>query len=481
MLGKTVKNYIYNLLYQMLVLLVPIILSPYLARVLGADNLGIYSYVYSCVSLLSTIVMLGTYSYGSRQVAYLRDNSETTNVVFWNVFVIRLILGIIGFLIFLIIAITSDYFVYFILYSPWLIASIIDASWLFIGMEDMRPTALKNAFIKVISVALIFIFVKQYDDLWKYVFIMAGSTLLANSILLVQCKKYIIRCKLQLKDWSSILKDSIMLFLPQVAVLLYLQVDKIMLKELTSSASQVAFYDQAEKIVTIPLTFITILSTVIMPKIANSYAKDNKNDITRVIMNVAQYSLFAAVPMMFGLMGIAKGLIPWYLGNEFFPVAGAVIILSPVVILNSLVGISGNQYFTATNQLKILLLSNIIASVINITLNAILIPDHQYAGAAVATVISSTVSVIVQYSILCKQINIRPIVSYFFKYLLLSLPMFIIVVILGMNKPVSPMTTFIQIIAGCSIYVISSAIAKDNILLSILGIILSIFRRGKKK
>lgn len=355
MLGKTVKNYIYNLLYQMIVLLVPIILSPYLARVLGADNLGIYSYVCSCVSLLSTVVLLGTYSYGSRQIAYSRDSIAVTNVVFWNVFVIRLVLGVVGIAVFFIIAITSDYFVYFILYFPWLIASIIDASWLFIGMEDMRPTVLKNTFIKIASVVLIFIFVKKFSDLWKYVLIMAGSTLLANGILLLQCRKYVVKCNLCVKEWKKILKDSIMLFLPQVAVLLYLQVDKIMLRELTSSASQVAFYDQAEKIVTIPLTFITILSTVIMPKIANSYANDNKNDINRLIMNVAQYSLFAAVPMMFGLIGIANGMIPWYLGVEFVPVAGAIMILSPTVILNSLIGISGNQYFTATNQLKVLL------------------------------------------------------------------------------------------------------------------------------
>lgn len=479
MLRKTVKNYIYNLFYQMLVLLVPIVLSPYLARVLGADNLGIYSYVYSCVSLLSTVVLLGTYSYGSRQIAYSRDNLKISNVVFWNVFVIRFILGIVGILIFLIIAITSDYFIYFVLYSPWLIASIIDTSWLFIGMEDMQPTALKNAFIKIVSVILIFIFVKNTSDLWKYVFIMAGATLLANGILLIQCRKYIEKLKLRVKEWRCILKDSIMLFLPQVAVLLYLQVDKIMLKELTYSASQVAFYDQAEKIVTIPLTFITILSTVIMPKIANFYANDNKEDIKRVIMNVSQYSLFAAVPMMFGLIGIADRMIPWYLGSEFLPVADAIIILAPTVILNSLVGISGNQYFIATNQLKVLLFSNIAASVTNIALNAILIPNLQYAGAAVATVVSAGILVLVQYTVLSKQISVRPILFCFVRYLILSIPMFILVSYLGKNMGASPVTTLVQVLVGCGVYAVSCSLIKDNILLSIVRIVLNVIKRGK--
>ena len=197
-----------------------------------------------------------------------------------------------------------------------------------------------NAFIKIASVILIFTFVKSTSDLWKYIFLMAASTLIANFTLLIQCKKYIKKLKLCILQWKIILKDSIMLFLPQVAVLLYLQVDKIMLKELTLEASQVAFYDQAEKIVTIPLTIIKILSTVIMPKIANSYAKDNKDEINRVIMNVAKYSLFAAVPMMFGIASVARGLIPWYLGNDFLPVGTAIKILAPIVVLNSLIGIS---------------------------------------------------------------------------------------------------------------------------------------------
>ncbi len=479
MLGKTVKNYIYNLMYQLLVLMVPIILSPYLARVLGADNLGIYSYVSSCISLLSTIVLLGTYSYGSRQIAYTRDNCIETNKVFWNVAFIRFVLGMIGVVVFFVIAKMSDYFVYFMLYLPWLIASIIDVSWLFIGMEDMRPTALKNAFIKIASVTLIFAFVKNNSDLWKYVFLMAVSTLIANIALLIQCKKYIKNFKLCLSQWKSILKDSIMLFLPQVAVLLYLQVDKIMLKELTSEASQVAFYDQAEKIVTIPLTFITILSTVIMPKIANSYANDNKDDINRVIMNVAKYSLFAAVPMMFGIASIAQGLIPWYLGNDFLPVGTAIKILAPIVVLNSLIGISGNQYFTATNQLKVLLLSNVVAAVVNICLNAVFIPKFQYAGAAIATVSSAVVSIIIQYTVLGKQINIKPIAISFVKYTALSIPMFLVVSIMSKRMSVSPMTTLIEIVIGSIVYIVVCIIARDEVLFSIMGIMKKAFRKGK--
>lgn len=477
MLGKTVKNYAYNFFYQMIVLLVPIILSPYLARILGANNLGIYSYIYSCVSLISTFCLLGTYSYGSRQIAYSRDSFIKTNSIFWNVFILRLVLGLVGILIYYVIATNTEYEVYFAWYFPWLIASIIDVSWLFIGMEDMRPTAIKNTFIKICSVILIFIFVKKDTDLKKYIFIMSFSTLIANGVLLIQCRKYISKFSVNISLWIDVLKDSIMLFLPQVAVLLYLQVDKIMLKELTFSTSQVAYYDQAEKIVSIPLTFITILSTVIMPKIANYYINNKKDDITQLIIKVSQFSLFVSLPMMFGLICIAQGLIPWYLGDDFIPVSTIIMILAPTVVFNSLLGISGNQYFTATNQLKILLISNVVAAITNICLNAILIPSLLSVGAAIATVLSTTISVLIQYLILSKQMNIRPVLNYIIKYGVISLIMSLIVFFISRKMNISPFATLIEVIAGCIIYFGICFVINDQAMVYVIKMILGVIKK----
>ena len=82
-MGRIAKNYIYNLMYQLLVLLVPLITAPYLARVLGSEGTGIYSYVHSMTSIICTISLLGIYNYGNRQIAYVRDNKEQISQTFW--------------------------------------------------------------------------------------------------------------------------------------------------------------------------------------------------------------------------------------------------------------------------------------------------------------------------------------------------------------------------------------------------------------
>ena len=67
------KNYLYNAAYQLLVLLCPIVTAPYLSRVLGAENLGIYSYISASGNIVITLSQLGLYAYGSRQIAYVRE------------------------------------------------------------------------------------------------------------------------------------------------------------------------------------------------------------------------------------------------------------------------------------------------------------------------------------------------------------------------------------------------------------------------
>ncbi len=68
------KNYIYNLLYQILSLLTPLITTPYISRVLGVEKIGIYSYSSSIVSYFVIFAAMGIASYGQRVVSYYQDD-----------------------------------------------------------------------------------------------------------------------------------------------------------------------------------------------------------------------------------------------------------------------------------------------------------------------------------------------------------------------------------------------------------------------
>lgn len=464
-MGKIARNFFYNVAYQILVLVTPIVTAPYLTRVLGAENLGIYSYISSSGNIISTISLLGIYAYGNRQIAYVREDKSALTSTFWELMAARIGLGIVGTAFYIIYAFYNhEFHVFFLIYYPYILAQFIDCSWVYVGMENMKPAVMKNFIARLINVAGIFIFVKSENDISIYIGMLAVTTLVANISIYTQLHKYIEKPKGDVRKIPHHLKGAIALFLPQVASLFYLQMDKVMLEWITGSTRQVSFYDQAEKIVTIPLSFITTISTVIMPRLANEYYKNSRKMLGKTLLMAGRYALCIAMPMMFGMFSIARQFIPWYLGIEFHSSVIAVMILSPILLSNSLTGISGSQYFTATNQMGILLKAYVTAAIMNVIVNILLIPKWGYVGAAVATVISSMCSVIIQYTYLAKQVHIRKLKSYGCKYFAGAVLMALGISGFSMNMPASAETTLMQIFIGILIYIVYLAVTRDYVI-----------------
>lgn len=467
-MGRIVKNYIYNVVYNIFVIIIPIITAPYLTRVLGATRLGVYSYVNSVTSIISSIILVGLSSYGSRQLAYVRDDKEKLSKVFSDLMGLRLFLGLIGTVVYFVYAGMTDYQYYFTLYYLYFLGNIIDCTWLFVSVEDMKIPTLKNIMVKVTVTVGIFALVKSREDLWKYVALLAVANLLGMIVAYPQLKKYVRFKRFGINTYWRNYKGAVILFLPSLVSTIYLQMDKIMIEWLTKTTNQVSFYDQAEKIVIIPLSFITVLSTVMMPRIANEFAHRNYHNIEGLLVKACRTSLILAYPLMFGIAGIANRFIPWYLGEEFKATATVLILLAPIVTSNTLVGISGTQFFIATGQTNILLLSNGSAAIMNVIVNALLIPKYGYVGAAVATLISNYTLVVIQYVALGRQIDIRKMFHKTFRYLASSLLMFLVVLFIGYIGRATPLTTLAQIFAGGAVYFVFLFMMRDELFLELI-------------
>ena len=133
----------------MLSLITPLITAPYLARVLGAEGTGIYSYVNSMAIMICSITMLGIYNYGNRQIAYDRDNPDKLNETFWHIMTSRFLIGVFSSIVyFFVVFAIGKYTLCFLLYYTYMLGYYVDCSWLFVGVEDMKWAVLKNTFIK---------------------------------------------------------------------------------------------------------------------------------------------------------------------------------------------------------------------------------------------------------------------------------------------------------------------------------------------
>ncbi len=447
---KIIKNYLYNCSYQLLTVLVPLITTPYLSRVLLAENIGISSYVLSISTIFSTLGLIGLTSYSAREIAYVRNNDQNRSKTFWELSLLRILCFIITFSLYMFLALQSQYRSYLLIQSIWLFSTFLDFTWYFTGVEDFKISSFRNILVKIINLACIFIFIKQESDLGLYLFFNGFCQILGSIVVLPIIKKNISAIKLSELNIFKHLIPTIKVLLPQIAGILYLQIDKVMIEYITTNASYVGFYDQAEKIIKIPLTIITTISTVLMPRVAYSFK--NKNEIAKYI-NISIYiSLALAIPLTFGIVGISDSMVPWFFGSGFEPVSGIMKWLSLIIIFISMTSISSNQYFIATDKTNILTISYLVSGVCNLVINWILIPTLGVYGAILGTIAAELIAFIIQFVYMKKYINYIKIFFLSIKFLIYSIIMYVFILYSTYNLPAIFTTTLLQIIIGIVSY-----------------------------
>lgn len=306
------KNYIYNLIYQILVLILPLITAPYVSRVLGAEKIGIYSYTLSISAYFILFGSLGISLYGQREIAYKQKDKKEYSKIFFEIVILRALTMLISLLIFYFVCIIKEnnYKIYYKILVLEIIGNCLDISWFFQGLEDFKKIVSRNIFIKLISIICIFLFVKTPDDLYIYFLIYVLSVLIGNASLWLYLSKYIEKCKIRELKVFRHLKPTIALFIPQIAVQVYTLLDKTMIGTIISDKSEVGYYEQSQKIVKMSLTVITSLGTVMLPRIASCFSTGDKDKISDYMHKSFNVVFLLAFPMMFGLLAISDKFVP---------------------------------------------------------------------------------------------------------------------------------------------------------------------------
>ena len=479
------KNYIYNLIYQILVLIIPLITTPYLSRVLGAEGIGIYSYTISIVTYFTLFGSLGIAMYAQREIAYVQDDKEKRSKIFYELFILRAITLSISMIMFYFIFVrTGDYSTYYKILLLEIFAVIFDISAFFQGMEEFKKIINRNLIVKCISIICIFLFVKQSTDLNIYLAIYVLSNFLGNISLWIYLPKYIHKIKIKTLNLLQHLKPTITLFIPQIATQIYTVLDKTMIGTLIINKAEVGYYEQAQKIITIILTLVTSLGTVMLPRIANKFATGKKEEINKNILKSFNFVYFLSLPMVFGMIAISKDLIPWFLGESFEKSIYIIYIISPIILLIGLSNVIGIQYLLPIKRQKQYSISVILGAITNLIFNFIFIPKFLSIGAAIATLIAEIVVTGVQFGCVRKEYKIKEVLMMGIKYFIASILMFVVILILNelILLGISVVLRMaIDVVIGIVIYFIMLIILKDKFTKDLIGRFAKIRRKKDLK
>jgi len=384
--SSTKKNISYNLIYQIFAMLIPFITAPYLSRVIGTDGIGIYSYTFSIANYFVLFAKLGISNYGNRSIAKVRDDREQMDKTFSGIYCMQILSSIvvIGLYALFIIFYGGEYKTIFSIQFCLVLSSLFDVSWFFFGIEQFKTSVIRSTIIKLVMTASIFIFVKNPDDLWKYVSIMSLQALASQLILWFLLRKYVTFYIPKIKDILLHFKPNIILFIPVIAVSLYRMMDKIMLG-LMSTMTQTGLYENSDKLVTLPLTVITAIGMVMMPKMANLYAR-GKDELSEIyIRDSMQLVIAISVAMAFGIAAISIRFAPLYFGAEFTYSGTLIRALSPVIIFSAFANVIRTQYLIPLDKDKSYAVSVLFGAAVNLVVNALLIPRYASMGAVIGT------------------------------------------------------------------------------------------------
>ena len=463
----------YNLIYQILVLILPLITTPYVSRVLGAEGVGIYSYTISIVTYFVLFGSLGMAMYAQREIAYVQQDKIQRSKVFWEIFILRsMTLAISMIIYYFIFAYRGEFATYYKILLLHIIANVFDISAFFQGMEEFKKIIKRNLIVKFISIISIFIFIKQSTDVWKYLLIYALSNLIGNVSLWIYLPQYIVKVKIKSLELRKHIKPTVALFIPQIATQIYTVLDKTMIGSLVADKAEVGFYEQSQKITVMIMTFVTSLGTVMLPRIANKFANGKIEEIKKNIMTSFDFVFFLSIPMVFGLLAVSKDLIPWFLGEGFDKSIYIIYVISPIILLIGLSNVIGTQYLLPTKKQKQYTVSVVVGAITNLICNFIFIPRFLSIGAAIGTVIAETAVTGVQFYCIRKEYNLFEILNKSIKYFISAVLMIIIILLLNkfmLNNISTLLRMSFDVCIGGSVYCVGLVILKDNFFKSLIN------------
>ena len=393
------KNIAISTLYQILLVILPMITAPYIARVLGPDQSGVYDFTNSIQTYFAMFAALGTASYGAREIARVRNDEKQRSVLFWEIELMTVMTSAVCILVwFVFILFAKQYKVIYLVLTMGLFSTMFDISWFFAGMEQFTYTVSKNAICKLAGVILMFLLVRRPEDLLLYITIITASTMLGNLSMWLYIPRFITKVDFKKLRFRNHFHETLIYFIPSVATSVYTVLDRTLIGTITNNRAENGFYHYTMQIINImkALTFSS-LNMVLGSRIAYLFAEEKYDEIRERIRDSINYILFMGIGICFGLIGVSGRFVPLYLGAGYDRVVTMLVLMSPIVIIIGVSNCLGSQYYTPSGNRKLSAKFIIIGAIVNFTLNLILIPRFWGYGAIVASLIAETVITVLYF------------------------------------------------------------------------------------
>lgn len=452
------SNFLWNTSYQVIRILTPIVTTPYLARVLGSEALGTYSYTYTVATYFTYFCLMGLGQYGNREISKCRNDRDKLSRCFSSILVMQVSIGalvVVGYFGYTAVF-GGQYQQLLIIWSIWVIAEAVDISWLYYGLEEFRTITIRNIIVRTGVIVGIFAMVKSVEDLPLYC-ALQSLAFGANSVVLwAMAVKRVRFSKPTVSEITRHIKPNLTLFIPVIAISVYTRLNTILLS-FFGNMSAIAFYDNSYKIISISLTVIQSLGTVMLPRMSSVLASGNGQVASRYLSNSIWIAQGIAVGLMFGIIGISQEFVPIFFGPGFEECSVLMSVLALMIPICAWSNFLGVQYLIPYGEDRQYLLSVLAGAIANLILCLALLSRFGAFGAVVATVAAELCVTITQILFVKSRLPIGRYLKEAAPFLLAGITELLVIRMMGNTFGATVLGLIYQVASGILAYVCINA------------------------
>lgn len=462
---KIATNFLYQAMYQVTLIVLPIVTIPIISHALGADGLGLWNYVSSIVSYFTLVAGLGLANYGVREIAIVKKSKELLSKKFFELQIFNAFFSLGTFIVYLIMILFLPNKDLYLAQSFVVLGALFDISWFFAGIEDFKKISLLNVFIKVVSFVCILLFVKNRSDLFLYVLIQSLSTFFSQLGLWLFLPKKVSWYAVSVRESWGHFRPALEFFIAKVGATIFSSITKTILGMLTTMTF-VGIYSNSLTLVFMSGSIVGALNTVMIPHMSKLVDSNEPAKMTKILERTIHLQLYFTIAIMFGIIAINGKMIGWFYGSEFYSMVNTVPLLSISVVLQSLYNGIATQYLIPKGDMKSYNLSILYGAILSAVLDILLIPFIGIYGAILGNIFGQLLICAMRIIPLKKETGFQFNYIWIGKYIAAGVIMLGLINRLTENLPTSAKTTLIQVSIGIISYFIITIIFRVNPLIS---------------
>jgi O-antigen/teichoic acid export membrane protein len=366
-------NILSKVLLSVFNIAIPILIGPYILRVLDIDLYTEFSKATSLLAWFLPFAIFGVNTYGLREISRSRTDRIKVNILFLDFFIINMILSIIVAIIYITIAaFYKHYFLIYLIISSEILFSFFGVEYVNEAFENYGFILYKNVALRLIYLVLIFLFVKESHHIIRFVLISAGYAIVNNLLGFCYVKRFISFVRPNLEHAKNTFKNLVPILILTNSSMLYTTLDRLFLSLFVDSYD-ITYYSISQNIL---LTILNVFLSVILvsiPRLTFYYSNKKETEYEDLQKKSAALFYLCVIPSCIGISLLADQIMFLYGGIKYSNAGPVLSIFSIRYILFAIDSVASKQILFVAGKEQLLTKIFFIGGGINIIGNTLLL------------------------------------------------------------------------------------------------------------